>query len=207
MKTRIAVFSLLVMTLAPGGALSQPKPPGEVRMAGRQRQTDFFINVAETGIGAGLKFYYDAFNQDTKLGFGLLVSGVRGKDEFVYIDIYGFPQRSGTEFFTMIVPMNVTLKRRLFRESIESNMRPFIVGEAGPVWGIAFPRNFGFRESISKGKGQISVGGFVGFGIEFGEEEAHEYGFTLGFHYIKFPDALGERAEYAGVDFRISFLF
>ena len=207
MKIPSIICSMLVFAAPFNPVFGQERPEGAAEKLQRQRQLDFFIDISDEGIGAGLKIYYDTLDKDTKLGFGFLFTGVRGEEEAIVFDPFtGIPHRVGRKFFTVLAPFNFSIKRRLFRERVASNLRPFIVAEAGPVWGIAFPTANGFSNGIKKGKGQLSAGAFMGFGIEFGDKKTREYGLTLGVHYIKFPHALGERSEYLGIDVRFSFL-
>jgi len=203
------IFTLLVLMMAINSAIGQDKPASSVEKKQRDRQWDIFLNFSDRGTGAGLKLFYDLENKDSKLGFGFMIAGVRGKGEYIYYDPYNYyyPYRKvGSKFFTMIIPFTVSLKKPVFREDITSDFRPFIIGETGPVYGIAFPKGNGFFKNIRLGKGQLTLGAFVGFGIEFGNEQERVYGVTLGFHYMWFPEYLGERQDYPGFDIRFNFI-
>ena len=106
----------------------------------------------------------------------------------------------------MMVPLTVGIKRRLWRDAIESDFRPFVIAEAGPVFGIAFPTGHGFARNIKKGQGQITAGIFAGFGIDFGDANQKTYGITIGGHFIPFFKNLGEEDTYFGLDIRFNFL-
>ena len=209
MVKRTIIFTLLVLMMATNNAFGQDKPASGVEKKQRNRQSDIFLNFSDRGTGAGLKLFYDLENEDSKLGFGFMIAGVRGKGEYIYYDPYNYyyPYRKvGSKFFTMIIPFTVSLKKRILREAISSDFRPFIIGETGPVYGIAFPKGKGFFKNLSLGKGQITLGFFAGFGIEFGNEQERVYGITLGFHYMWFPDMLGERQDYPGFYIRFNFI-
>ncbi|MFC1555112.1 hypothetical protein ACFL7D_10785, partial [candidate division KSB1 bacterium] len=161
--------------------------------------------------GGGLKFLRKLNDSDNSFGYGFIIGNIRGSKEAVVYDPYYydpyFPYKKvGNEYFTLVVPISVSLKKRLFKNAIESDMRPYIVGEAGPVYGIAFPNTGKFTRSFSKGKGQVTLGAFVGFGVDFGEEAGRTYGITIGFHYMRFLEPLGERRDYPGFDIRLSFI-
>ena len=217
MKVHVTILVVLILLLIPlsGVSYSQENSPDDMLKKKRPKQSDFFFNISDTGIGAGMKIYYSALNPDTKIGYGFMISGIRGENEAVVVnpyDPFGYPQKIGNNFFTVVIPVNFTIKKRLFRDAIDSNMRPFVVAEAGPVWGVAFPNrdasgvDYGFGKKMGKGKGQISGNVFAGFGVEVGSPETREIGLTIGFHYMRFPVALGERKDYAGIDLRFSFL-
>lgn len=210
MGKRIIIFTALVLMMAINGVFSQDKPASSVGKEQRNRQLDLFLNFSDRGTGAGVKLFYDLENKDSKLGFGFMIAGMRGKSEYVYYDYtnpyYIYPQKVGSKFFTVIIPFTVSLKKPVLREDITSDFRPFIIGEAGPVYGIAFPKGNGFFKNIRLGKGQLTLGAFAGFGIEFGNEQDRVYGITLGFHYMWFPEYLGERQDYPGFDIRFNFI-
>lgn len=217
MKVRKSIFVLMIVSLISlnGTSYSQVNPANDIQREKRAKQADFFFNVSDTGIGAGLKILYAALNIDTKIGYGFMISGIRGSEEALVVDPFDpfqFPRKVGNNFFTLVVPINFTIKRRIFRDAIDSNMRPFIMGEAGPIYGISFPNrdengsDYSFGRKLGKGKGQLSGNVFAGFGVEVGSSDTREFGITLGFHYMRFPSALGERKDYAGVDLRFSFL-
>lgn len=217
MRVRKSIFVVLIVSFISltGTSYSQVNPSNSIQKEKRPKQADFFFNISDTGIGGGLKILYTALNEDTKMGYGFMISGVRGENESVVVDPFdpfGIPRKIGNNFFTLIVPVNFTIKRRILRDAIDSNMRPFITAEAGPIFGIAFPNrdengfNYSFGTKLGKGKGQLSGNLFAGFGVEIGSPDTREFGITFGFHYIRFPNALGERKEYAGVDLRFSFL-
>lgn len=217
MKIRVIFVTLLAALLIPlsGISYSQDNSPDNIKKEKRPKQSDFFFNISDSGMGAGIKILYSALNPDTKIGYGFMIAGIRGQSEAVVVNLYdpyGYPQKVGNNFFTLVIPVNFTIKKRLFRDAIDSNMRPFIMGEAGPVWGVAFPNrdangiNNSFGKKMGKGKGQLSGNLFAGFGVEIGSTETREIGLMVGFHYMKFANPLGERREYAGVDLRFSFL-
>ena len=210
MGKRAIIYTSLVLMMAINSVFGQDKPVSSVEKKQRNRQWDLFLNFSDRGTGAGLKLFYDLENKDSKLGFGFMITGVRGKGEYIYYDPYYnpfYPYRKVTsKFFTVIIPFTVSLKKPVLREEISSDFRPFIIGEIGPVYGIAFPRGGGFSKSLSRGKGQLTLGVFTGFGIEFGNEQDRVYGITLGFHYMWFPDMLGERQDYPGFDIRFNFI-
>ena len=54
----------------------------------RNRQLDFYLNISDKGTGAGFKLFYDLMNRESKLGFGLMITGVRGENEYLYYDPY-----------------------------------------------------------------------------------------------------------------------
>lgn len=171
------------------------------------KQSDIFINLSSTGTGAGFKIHFPTNNQDVRYSLGLQISGVRGENEYTYYDPYSYyPRKGGSNYFTLIVPMTVGVKKRLWREKIDPSIRPFVALDAGPVYGVAFPRLHGIGRSVNKGQGQITGGAYLGIGVEFGNEDERTYGVTIGVHVFGFPETLGEKANYNGFDLRLNFL-
>ncbi len=170
------------------------------------KQSDYFINLSTNGFGAGYKRHLPYKNEDTKLSFGIMIASMSSdKQAQVWIPNYGYAV-SGRQFYTFTVPMIVGIKKRLFREVIEDSFRTFLVAEAGPVYGVAFPTKDPFSENIKNGNHAFSFRAFAGLAVEFGKMDDRAFGITLGTHYLEFPENLGEKKDYNGIDIRINFI-
>ncbi len=206
MKKYTKVFTVLLIVLVAFPVIAQDTSKSSIERTKREKNAVVFVNFSTEGAGLGLKMLYNAYNQDTQIGYSFSFNGVRGEDEFRFIDPFTGNIITNRRFFTTVVPLTISIKRRLFRDKIAPNFRPFIEVDAGPVWGYAFNTTNGFFSGTKKGKGQVSLGGFTGFGVEFGQQEIQKFSVTLGFHFYRFPDTLGEKQEFKGLDIRIGFI-
>ena len=203
----IFIFVVLLSFAASIPAVGQEKSTLGVEKFRDKRMLDFFLNLSSVGTGVGAKMHFTTDNPDLRYSFGFQIGGVRGENEYSYIDPYTYNYyRGNRQFFTMMVPFTFGFKRRVWRDDIESDFRPFFLAEAGPVFGISFPTGDGFSHGLKSGRGQITGGGFIGFGIDFGKETERTFGVTLGIHFINFPETLGEKKGYNGFFLRLNYL-
>jgi hypothetical protein len=212
--------AIIIIAFGFSSAYGQDDSDLGVEKIRKPKMSDFYIDLSATGTGAGFKIHYQTNNPDLQLNLGVQIGGVRGENEYAYINYNspgGYFQKGGRKFFTLISPVSFGIKKRLWRESIESDFRPFMVGEIGPVFGVAFPTgkrdpedpyspDIPFGESLDRGKGQVTAGGFLGFGVDLGNPGERIYGLTLGFHFYNFLETLGESKSYNGFELRINFL-
>lgn len=198
----------LVLIFSINNSFSQSRVRPEDGRKTQGRQSDIFVNVSTNGLGLGYKKHYPFRNQDTKFNLGIELSGLRSTDSVPFYDYNtGRYVQEQADWFIFAIPITAGFKRRLWREQIEDSMRPFITFEAGPVLGVAFPTIDSFKENISNPITQITIRGFFGIGVEFGESErGRAYGITFGGHYMEFLDELGAKRAYSGIDIRINFI-
>ncbi|MFC1477525.1 hypothetical protein ACFL6L_03555 [candidate division KSB1 bacterium] len=206
MKIKIFVMILTACFLFSAVAAGQGIRPGEVEKVKAPRMADFFVNLSSTGTGIGLKVHYQTADRDTRISLGVQLSGIRGEDDYTYFDYYTYTYRKKSSFFTLVMPVTAAVKRRIWRESIEDNFRPFLIAEAGPAYGISFPTRYKFSKNFNKGKGQVTLGAFLGFGVDFGSQAERTYGVTLGYSIMPFAEKLGEKKKYKGFVIRFNFL-
>ena len=86
----------------------------------------------------------------------------------------------------VLIPMFFGFQKRIFRESIEENFRPFLDFEFGPVLGLRFPVGHGFTGNIRRGRTALTLGGFIGAGVEAGDRTKNVFSFTLGYRVAHF---------------------
>jgi len=181
---------------------------GEKDVVYKGKEGEFFISATMTGAGIGFKLRKSIINDVTLLTLDFQIGGARGEKEAVYYYPYYGYVKTGRNFFTFFIPFYIGLQRRLFKEDIESNFRPFIIGEIGPVFGVSFPTTHSFGTNLKKGRGQPTVGGFFGIGIEFGPEEEGNsaYSFSAGYRILAFLDKLGEKKDYSSFALRLGWV-
>jgi hypothetical protein len=205
-KKKIFIQALLLLLIACSAYAQEEETTKSVERIERQLQAIVFVNFSTESAGLGLKMLYDAFNEDTQIGYNFSINTVRGENDITFRDPITFNIVQIREFYTTIVPLMFTYKRRILRDVIASNLRPFIAADIGPVWGYAYNADNGFFGGMNDGKGKLSFGGLVGFGTEIGQGRRQKFTIMLGFHYYRFPDTLGAKKEYKGIDFRVGFL-
>jgi len=206
-KSRIAVFAMILLIVFSSVATGQEMKGMSVERQDDRKTADLYLNLSSSGTGAGFRVYFYSINPETKVSLGIQVSGVRGENEYTYFDPYTYSYyRGNRNFFTLMAPMTIGIKHRMWKNEIESDFRPYVMAEVGPVFGIAFPAGEGFNHGFRKGQGQLTGGAFFGFGVDFGDQTQRTFGVSIGMHYIAFPESLGEKKTYKGFDVRFSIL-
>jgi hypothetical protein len=170
------------------------------------KQSDIFLNLSTKGFGGGYKRHYQYRNEDTKISFGILIAKMHEEEEYAYYDYYYGYIKKRPDFFLLSVPIIVGVKKRLWREKIDDSLRPFLIGEIGPVLGLQFPRGGGFTENLTKMQIRPTVRAFLGMGLEFGDVKERSFGISFGAHVMEFFQKFGETKSYSGIDFRFNFI-
>ena len=152
------------------------------------KEGELFVTASMTGASVGFKYRKPIINDVTLLVFEVQVSSARGEKEAVYIDpYYGYPIKTGREYITFFMPFHIGIQRRMFKDDIEANFRPFVLAELGPVFGVSFPTKHNFSTNLKKGRGMPTIGGYLGLGVEFGsEEDSSSYAFGAGYRILSF---------------------
>ena len=141
------------------------------------------FELSEYGLGAG---------GVVRLGLGRDLSAVAelsvgaGRDEREQRFFVGFFGDTVTPFkrnYVLLAPLHVGLERRLFREQIEDNFRPFAAVAVGPTLGYQWPyfddldgdgvrgageATLGATGGLGRGDARLGVGGTLAFGAHFG---------------------------------------
>ncbi len=104
----------------------------------------------------------------------------------------------------MLVPFFVGLRRNVLRDNFDDSVLPYVQIGAGPIAGFNFPYGFGFWQTLSRASTTWTLGGFVGFGANFGLSKKFVGGVDVRFNIMSFPDEVGPRRDYSGPSFSFS---
>jgi hypothetical protein len=162
------------------------------------------ILVSNDGFGLGT-FYRREFNQDLYGFVNLSVSEAKDDREVELVDLYGNSIVPGKLNRFLVIPLTFGLQRRLFREEILDTFRPYINAGIGPTVIVSAPytkitttatvppgllfEQVEFFESLGKAQAHYTLGGFIGFGANFGGDRSNLFGVNFRY-YITYP--LGE---------------
>jgi hypothetical protein len=103
----------------------------------------------------------------------------------------------------MLVPLFLGLRRNVWADKVEGIL-PYTQIGAGPVAGINFPYGYGFWGSISHATTTWTLGGFFGFGANFGLSKKFVGGIDVRYNIMPFPEDVGPRHDYSGPSFSFS---
>ena len=162
------------------GELAPPKPievypPNTLGM-------DIMFGDAGFGLGA---FYRKQINVKWTAFADFSFSETKDDREFEYIDYFGNVITIGKKNRVFQMPLNLGVQYRLFENSIADNLRPFLCAAAGPTLLVTTPYQEEFFNSFAYAQTKYAVGGYVGFGANFGLDKSSLVGITFKYYYSK----------------------
>lgn len=146
------------------------------------------IMFGEGGFGFGT-FYRKNLNLNTTAFIDLSISESKDEREFEYVDPFtGIPFTIGKKNRVFLVPINLGLQYRLFAEEITDNLRPYVSAGVGPTIVLTTPYEKEFFTAFSDTRAKYTVGGYVGFGANFGISKSNLIGLNLRYYIIHLFD-------------------
>ena len=162
-----------------------------------------------TNSGFGLGGYYSrAVGPSTSLLAELSLGA--GKDEReIKIFGYGRSQIPRKANYLLMLPLQLGVQRRLFRDTIEDNFRPYLQLTAGPTLGWAYPyfddrngngllddtgeepeRTYDSFTALPKGHARLGLSGLLAIGAHFGLSRRMTQGIRIGYALTYFAEPI-----------------
>lgn len=165
------------------------------------------LEVILTNSGFGLGGYYQhALLPGTSLLIETSLGAGKDEREIGLSDIYGRHVIPGKANFFLMLPLHVGIQRRLFRNQIEENFRPYMQVSAGPTLGWEYPyfedenenglydageeTRYDHITGLPWGTGHTGVGGTIGLGAHFGRSMDVTQGVRLGYRLDYFANGI-----------------
>ncbi len=209
LSLRATVLVLALMIVAAGTAAAQGSgdiaPPLPDTTAARYSSSvALLLLLTEDGLGVGGS---SRIGLSRDVSFTMELTAGAARDEREQQFFVGFFGETVTPFkrnYAMLVPLHAGLERRLLRESIEDNFRPFVAALAGPSLALQWPyfddaNDNGLRDAgenrlgtvrgLREAKARLGIGGTVALGAYFGRSRSRAQGLRFGFtgHYFPTP--------------------
>lgn len=186
--------------------------------AGAQDTTSsvgFELTLTNSGFGFG-GYVRDSLGADWAIiGEALITSGKDEREE-AFFNRFGQKSIPGKANYLIVAPVHVGVQRRVFREQIEDNFRPFYQISAGPAIAWEYPyfqdcngdgryevqadcngdgqvgpsegdRRLSVYRGISRGRFLFGLGGSVTVGSYFGRGTRGARGFRVGYAFNYYP--------------------
>lgn len=148
----------------------------------------------EGGFGLGTFYRYNFENSLT--GFvDFSISESKDQREFEYIDYWGQSIVIGKKNRVLTLPLNFGIQYRLFKDEISDNLRPYLSAALGPDLIVSTPYNMEFFTSFKKAVTKVALGGYVGFGADFGLSKSNLVGLNFRYSFAKLFDRGVENLE------------
>ncbi len=165
------------------GELVPPKPP-EVFPS---NAWGFDLMIGESGFGLGT-FYRKQLSTKFTLFADISMSEAKDEREIEYIDPYGQLFTIGKKNRVFMVPILFGAQLRLFENELADNLRPYINIGVGPTIALTTPYVEEFFKAFSYSQAHYGVGGYAGFGANFGLDKNNLIGLNVRYYYTDFLD-------------------
>lgn len=143
------------------------------------------IMFGDAGFGLGT-FLRKQINIEWTAFADLSFSEAKDEREIEYFDYYKYQYVTiGKKNRIFQVPINFGLQYRLFEKSITDNLRPYLNAGAGPTILITTPYDKEFFNAFGKAQAKYALGGYVGFGANFGLDKSSLVGINFRYYYTK----------------------
>ena len=193
MKTKLTLLILVIALLNVPTIFSQFKRPGfsgetnsELTLKPKNELNNSFgINLlfSDNGFGLGATFYKQL--SPNVSGFaGIMFSGAKDNREFEQIDIFGNTNTPYKVNRLFMVPINIGLQYRLFKNDVTDNMRPFVNFGVSPTAIIYTPYDKSFFPAWGYARAKYTVGGFVGLGLDYVTNHSSSLEMNIRYYYI-----------------------
>ena len=165
------------------GEIVPPKPP----LAFPSNALGFDLLIGESGFGFG-GFYRRQFSTKLTVFGDVSISEAKDEREIEYIDPYGQTFTVGKQNRVFQIPVTLGAQFRLFENELTDNLRPYINAGVGPTIALTTPYAEEFFRAFSYSQTHYAVGGYVGFGANFGLDQKSLIGINVRYYYTQFLD-------------------
>jgi hypothetical protein len=151
---------------------------------------DIMVGDAGFGLGTFLRKQLDVKWTATA---DISISEAKDEREFEFYDYYlGTFVTANKKNRIFQIPLNFGMQYRLFENDITDNLRPYLNAAVGPTLLITTPYSEEFFNSFGKAQAKYAVGGYIGFGANFGLDKSSLVGINVRYYYSQ---VLGDGVE------------
>jgi hypothetical protein len=198
----LLVLLLVALAAGPGRAQGRVAPPLPDTTAARFGTSGALVLVlTEYGFGVGGSVRA-RLTDDVSVLSELSVGAGRDEREQSFIGFFGERVTPFKRNYVALIPLQVGLERRLFRQSVEDNFRPFVQASVGPTLALQWPYfddadGDGRRDDTEEARGplarlgdaqpRVGIGGVLAVGAFFGRGRTTTQAVRFGFQGTYFP--------------------
>lgn len=166
------------------------------------RQGGIVFTMAESGSGFGGFMTWPLF-KTMHFGFSTDILFIRDSKEYTVQPYYSYyPITINKINNVYLVDFFIVGKKRLFSESMDEGFRPFIAAAVGPVYGMNFPEKWAKNEYGLTNESAITLGGFVGAGVDVNAGSTYFFSIRAQYRFIPFSKVIGETDDHSMVELR-----
>lgn len=165
--------------------------------------------ISNGGFGLGTFFRHE-YSEELSGFIDFSISEAKDDDEKDFYDYYGNRITPGKVNRFLVMPLFVGLQKRLFKDEILDNFRPYVSIAVGPSMLYVFPNDEEYFAAIGNGRPRYTVGGYAGIGAFFGSERSSLMGINLRYYYVPYAGGLESmrgisKAQFGGFFITVNF--
>lgn len=145
------------------------------------------LMFGEGGFGLGT-FLRKNFSREITGFVDISFSESKDDREVEYIDYWGNKITPNKENRVFLIPLNFGMQYRLFTESLTDNLRPYLNAGVGPTLVVSTPYEREFFNAFGYARAHYAIGGYVGFGANFGLSKSNLVGINARYYYTHLFD-------------------
>lgn len=149
------------------------------------------LAFTEGGVGLG-SFYRREIGRDMTFVTTFSFSEAKEPNEFTRIDPYTLQTYTiGKKNRVFLIPITFGLQHRLFKNSLYETLRPFVEAGIGPSIVLTTPyvddqgNQVDFFKAFGDAHNNYALGGYIGFGANFGIDTSSLIGLNIRYYYIQ----------------------
>jgi len=177
----LLIFPILNVSAQDIGELEPPKAP----MVFPPNAWGFDLLIGESGFGFG-GFFRKEMSTKFTLFADVSISEAKDEREIEYVDYFGQTFTIGKVNRVFQIPITFGAQFRLFENQLTDNLRPYINLGIGPTIALTTPYDQEFFKAFAYAKPHYAVGGYVGFGANFGLDTKNLIGINMRYYYTQF---------------------
>jgi hypothetical protein len=167
---------------------------------------------SDNGFGVGAT-YYKNFTQNLSGIASIFFSSAKDDREFETSDIFGNSYTPYKVNRLYMIPVNLGIQIRLFKDDVSDNLRPYLNTGLTPTTIIYTPYNESLISSFGHAKARFAFGAFAGAGLDYLTSKKSSLSLNIRFYYISlFGNGIEslegkEKTFYGGLYFVFSYNF
>jgi hypothetical protein len=164
------------------------------------------VQLTNSGFGLG-GYYSRALDANTSFWASLSLGPGKDERELKLFNRFGGGFIPDKRNYLLMIPVELGAQRRLFRDSIEDNFRPYVQLAGGPTLGWVSPyfddvdgddrydealgeERYDVFEALPKGEPRFGLGGTLALGAYFGRSRKTTQGLRIGYAFTYFFDGV-----------------
>jgi hypothetical protein len=151
----------------------------------REPYNNWSLNLlfSDNGFGLGATIYR-YLSPDFSAFTSIFFSGAKDEREFETTDIFGNTYTPYKVNRLFMIPLNIGLQIRLFRDDVTDELRPFVNLGITPTAIVYTPYSESFFSSFGHARAKYTVGGFGGAGMDYLTSKKSSLSLNIRYYYL-----------------------